>query len=246
MMQYFKTFIGVLWCLVFFFCAIAISLPLFKRSLPNYLLRRVFAPVFNWLMGIRLQVQGKEQIPLHVPKVYFVNHASFFDIPVILAILPRNAVFILKKELKYVPFIGWFATFAQMFYIDRKDKASSDASLVQIAAQVQKGNDVVIFPEGTRQTTGKIGTIKTGGIRIASDAHAAIVPMIIEGTKEMMPKNSYIFGKKSGTVGVMVTEALYPPENLTVQQMREWQEKIQLCMQTAQDHLQYTIASTIE
>jgi 1-acyl-sn-glycerol-3-phosphate acyltransferase len=187
---------------------------------------------------MKLKIEGKENLPkTNENAIYFANHQSFLDIPVIQILVPTNLSFVLKKELKNFPFIGWWASYAKMVFIDRSNKEKSDKSLLKIAAQIQQGKTIGIFPEGTRNTDGKIGKIKLGGLYLASQSGAPIVPILIEGTQKLMPKYSNLLD--GGSVYVKIGKPFHIPADLTYEEAEVWQEKVRVYMQEIKDEIDY-------
>ena len=237
-MKYLRTLLGSAWVIIFFFLSLFISILLFNRDLPLWFVRKVWAPIFIFLTGMKLKVEGLENLPKSTQTaIYFANHQSFLDIPVVQILVPTNVSFVLKKELKNFPFIGWWSNYAKMVFIDRTNKVKSDESLLKIAAQIQQGKNIAIFPEGTRCTDGKIGKIKLGGIYLASQSGAPIVPMLIEGTQKLMPKYSNILD--GGPVQVKIGKPFYIPAILTNSDAELWQEKVRIYMQDIKDEIDY-------
>jgi 1-acyl-sn-glycerol-3-phosphate acyltransferase len=162
----------------------------FNRQFPLYAARIIFAPGLMWLSGIKLSTIGKENVPLDRPVIFVANHASHLDIACLCGALPVNLHFIGKKELMFVPFVGWYMLVAGHIFIDRKSRQKAIASLKAAAQKIKQGKSVVMFPEGTRTLTGEVRAFKKGAFHLAIQAGVDIVPISIEGTFKVWPKNS--------------------------------------------------------
>jgi 1-acyl-sn-glycerol-3-phosphate acyltransferase len=140
--------------------------------------------------GIRVNVQGLENVDPNVPRIYMTNHQSFFDIFALLACLPVNFKFILKQELMKIPFLGPAMKKAGYIGIEREDPRKAVLSMKQAADRIRNGASVVIFPEGTRSSDGRLQEFKRGGFNLAIKAGCDIVPIGIQGSFRVAPKGS--------------------------------------------------------
>ena len=152
----------------------------------------MFARGMAWFCNTPFELRGWEQLPEAIrlgqqPVVFMSNHESQLDPPVLVAALPLPAVFIAKKELKYVPFIGWAGWAAGVIFIDRGNRERAMLSLQDAAQQIRGGKNVVIFPEGTRSPTGKMLPFKKGGFALAMDAGVPIIPTATVGGHHVLP-----------------------------------------------------------
>ncbi|OYT72987.1 MAG: hypothetical protein CFK52_02970 [Chloracidobacterium sp. CP2_5A] len=143
-------------------------------------------------IGLRVTVDGLEQLPRDTAAVVLANHQSLLDIPVLFAFLPFQFRILAKKELFRVPFLGWFLWRAGHIAVDRGNRAATP-SIVQSARRVLAARiPVVIFPEGTRNTQpAQVKAFKAGGFRIAQDAGVPLVPVTIYGTADFLPARSF-------------------------------------------------------
>ncbi|MDA9708162.1 1-acyl-sn-glycerol-3-phosphate acyltransferase [Alphaproteobacteria bacterium] len=129
-------------------------------------------------------------------QVIAANHQSAFDTIFFLAAFDKT-IYIIKKELVFIPIYGWYAIRLGNIYIDRKKKIGSIKKISKnIVNLIKKDYKVVIFPEGTRQATKKIGGIKPGVFLIQDLLKKPIFPVYIDsgGT---WPRNSLKIKKKN-------------------------------------------------
>lgn len=141
-----------------------------------------------FVSGIRVKVRGISHIDPDSPCVYMSNHQSNFDIPVLLSCLKVQFRWLAKTELFRIPLFGYAMKKAGSISVDRSDSRSAMKSLKQISATIRSGVSVLIFPEGTRSTDGHIREFKKGGVSLAMAAGVPIVPIILNGTRAIMPK----------------------------------------------------------
>ncbi len=148
------------------------------------------------LFGIRRRLEGWDALPADIregrqPVIFIANHASHFDPPLLISTLPSHPVFIAKRELARVPFLGWVIWLAGFIFLDRGDRAQALASLRAATKRIHEGQSVVVFPEGTRSPDGQLQTFKTGSFRIASEAGVPLVPLAIHGGADILPKGDW-------------------------------------------------------
>jgi 1-acyl-sn-glycerol-3-phosphate acyltransferase len=145
-----------------------------------------------WFCNLQMRVEGWADLPEAIrlarqPVIFMSNHESSLDPPFLITALPVPAVYIAKKEVKLIPFVGWAAMAAGVIFIDRGNRERAISSIQQAVDKIRGGRSVVIFPEGTRTRTGALLPFKKGGFALAMDAGVPIVPMAIVGAYEIMP-----------------------------------------------------------
>ncbi len=125
--------------------------------------------------------------------VFVSNHESHAD-PFLISFLPWEMKWLSKASLFRIPVVGWMLTLAGDIPIHRGESGSAKDALAQCARWLERGQPVVIFPEGTRSPDGKMGQFKDGAFRLALDSGAQIVPIAVCGTRKALPKHSWKFG----------------------------------------------------
>ena len=165
--------------------------------------RTGFMALCQVVLGIRYQVIGRENMPTS-PSVILCKHQSAWETVSLQSIFPPQ-VFVLKKSLLMIPFLGWAFAAVKMISINRN--AGKDA-LRQVIDQgcerLKAGYWVVIFPEGTRIAPGESRRFKTGGAHLAATAGVLTVP-VAHNAGEFWAKNAFV--KKPG----MITVSIGPP-----------------------------------
>ena len=156
------------------------------------------------IVGIRYRVIGAENIPRR-PSVILCKHQSAWETMALQHIFPPQ-VYVLKKELLRIPFLGWGLAQMPMISIDRK--AGKDA-LQQIVeqgrARLAAGFWVVVFPEGTRVAPGTTRRYKVGGAWLAANTGAPVVP-VAHNAGEFWRRRAFL--KYPGTVTVSIGPAI--------------------------------------
>lgn len=151
--------------------------------------------------GIRVEVEGVENIDPHKSYVFMSNHQSVADIGAIVSTLPADFNFVAKKELGWVPFFGWALASSVGVMVDRSNHARSLASLQRAAEKIRAGTNVIIFPEGTRSRSGALQEFKSGGFHLAIQAGVPVYPATVSGSRRIAPKGS--LRVESGTVKIV-------------------------------------------
>ena len=154
-------------------------------------LQMFWARCFCWLMFIPVEVEGIENIQKGQSYVFVANHQSAFDIFVIYGYLPVIFKWLMKQELRKVPFVGTACAAAGHIFIDRKNPQSALDSIRRVEAALVDGISTVIFPEGTRSKDGQIGRFKRGAFQIALDLHLPIIPISLTGCYEVMSRYAW-------------------------------------------------------
>ena len=120
--------------------------------------------------------------------VYVSNHQSWLDIYLLLS-QGFPIKFISKREIFFIPLVGWVMGLIGHIPLKRGDKRSGRTALETCVHYLENGVSVFFFPEGTRgKQRGKLNDFKIGAFKVAVDAEAPVLPIIIQGSDFMMPR----------------------------------------------------------
>ena len=140
--------------------------------------------------GARVRVEGLEHLVPGSSYVIVANHLSFMDIPVILAYLPVEIRFLAKRSLFKAPFIGYHLRRAGHLPVEREDVRASLKTMADAAQMIRsRGISVLIFPEGGRSPHA-MREFREGAAYIAIKAGAPVVPVGLDGTRQILPMGS--------------------------------------------------------
>jgi 1-acyl-sn-glycerol-3-phosphate acyltransferase len=166
---------------------------------------RLWARSINAAAGVRVRVHGREHIADVRGAVFIANHVSWFDI-FALASEVSWCSFVAKAELRRIPLFGFAAEGVGIVFIDRDNRKSAFESYKLAAQEVQRGRSIIVCPEGTRGKDYHLRPFKKGPFVLAIAAQSPLVPTVVHGTREVMPKGS--FAIRSGTVDVHFLEPI--------------------------------------
>ena len=133
-------------------------------------------------MIYKLEVHGRENIPISNDYIICPNHLSTLDPPLIVTVFPRGVAFMAKKELFDIKFLRWWIDWLGAFSVNRE---SLEPSTVKTIIGIKNSNWVLgMFPQGTRQKPGAIEDVSKGFAGLAKITKCAILPVGITGTEK--------------------------------------------------------------
>lgn len=161
--------------------------------------------------GIRIKVKWRAPLDPKKTYLFFSNHLSNLDPPLLLPLLPgRTSVFI-KRSLLKVPVLGYGMKLVNFIPVDRDGSVEGAKQSVEAAVStLAAGVNVTSFVEGTRSTDGKLLPFKKGPFYLAMESGAPVVPVTITGTEKLMPKGS--LKVHPGTARVIFHEPIEPKD----------------------------------
>ncbi len=137
------------------------------------------------ILGFSFRLEGSRRIPRTGPVLIIANHQSFFDPIAVGLVAPRRVRFLARKTLFHPPWFGWLIRSLGSVPVDQEGVAKE--GLKEILHQLQQGNAVVVFPEGTRTDNGKMSPLKPGVQLLIKRTKAPIVPVGIAGAFQALP-----------------------------------------------------------
>lgn len=155
-------------------------------------IERFFSRIAFKLLGMKVEIQGLENIPRNEPVIFISNHQSMMDIKLSLAFIPVNFSFISKDTVFYVPVLGAYMTASGHIPIQRTEDRKAYATLLTAVNKLTEKKSLVVFPEGTRSEDGKLGAFKRGISLIVLKSGRRVVPMAICGSNQFMPKRGWL------------------------------------------------------
>jgi 1-acyl-sn-glycerol-3-phosphate acyltransferase len=181
-----------------------------RRGRLFHALARFWARTVLAICRVHVRVKGIENIVPGRSYVYVSNHASMFDIPVIVASVPDQIRIVYKKELEVIPFFGWGLKWGHYIGIDRGRGGDAMKSIEEAIEKIRNGQSLLLYAEGTRTTSGKLQPFKRGAFNIAVRAGVPVIPLTVNGSFRILPKRSIVI--QPGSVEVVLEEPIHIPD----------------------------------
>lgn len=176
--------------------------PLYKAS--QLINRAAFA-----VAGIRVEVTGREHVPVDQACIFMSNHVSNLDPPALLPRIPGRTSAFLKRSLMRIPVLGYGFRLGEFVPVDRDGRIESAQESAAVARRVlARGIHLTIFVEGTRSRDGRLLPFKKGPFFLAMESGAPCIPISIYGTERMMPKGSVAV--RPGTAHITFHAPIHP------------------------------------
>lgn len=202
----------VAYCLVTF-TVMGLTVMAINMFLPNLRQRRVVAGtggrLFLRLAGIPFSVEGSERLP-KTPCVVVANHASYIDAIAIVAALPPEFAFVIKKEMVRVPLAGLLLRRLGSQFVERFNRHQGATDARRVLKLAATGQSLMFFPEGTFDETRQIGKFLGGAFTTAARAQMPVVAVAIHGTRSVMPPGGLIIRRRP--IRVEILAVLSPDE----------------------------------
>ena len=216
----FTTFF-LLWTFVYgiFFSLVCPFLPFPRRFGLARVWGKVILNVLKWTCRLDYRVEGLENLPPG-NHIALWKHSSSWETVAMAVIIPRQ-VWVLKRELTWIPFVGWGIQLLHAIAIDRKSGISAVNQVVEQGKQrLAEGNWIVLFPEGTRMPVGQTRKYGASGALLAKETGKLLVP-IAHDAGRYWPRRGLL--KKPGTIRVVIG----PAKNASGLDVREANERAQ-------------------
>lgn len=166
-----------------------------------------WASLYTWLNPAwPVRVHGRERIRPGETYVMVANHQSLLDILVLFRLF-RHYKWVSKIENFRLPFIGWNMSLNRYVKLRRGERHSVLQMLRACREHLAAGSSILLFPEGTRSPDGRLRRFKAGAFELALAARAPILPIVLHGTANALPKRGFVLRGRH-PIRVQVLEAL--------------------------------------
>jgi 1-acyl-sn-glycerol-3-phosphate acyltransferase len=167
-----------------------VTLPFDRRRKLLHLYTCLWGSMYTWIVPAwRIRINGRDNLKKAGTCIIVSNHQSQLDILLACRIF-RHFKWVSKAEIFSVPFIGWMMRFNRYVALTRGDRDSAEKMMAHCEERLREGSPVFFFPEGTRSATGKVRLFKPGPFMLAHKLKLPLVPVVISGTGEALPKYS--------------------------------------------------------
>ncbi|KAJ3020264.1 1-acylglycerol-3-phosphate O-acyltransferase [Thoreauomyces humboldtii] len=205
-----------------------------RPGMTNWVVARTMKLIGPVLSGMRCRIEGQEILDrATLPAVLVCNHQSSLDVLGMGYILPPNVVVMGKKEIKWVPILGWFMALANNVFIDRKNRGHAIETMGKVAVYLKEHKyGLWLFPEGTRshQVDDTLMPFKKGAFHLAVQGQIPIVPIIFSTYQPCYQPKKSIFD--AGVITIKVLEPI-PTTGMTTADVDALLEKTRDAMLAA-------------
>ena len=189
---------------------------LFSAKLSFWIAKNFWARTICFVSRCQIVAEGLNELKnLNESAIFCSNHLSSFDIIAMYMSLDRPIFFIAKKEIKQIPFLGWYMSIAGMIFLDRSNHENAMRSMRNAGNEIKKGKNIISFPEGTRSKTNQIGQFKRGSFIIAKEGKIPIVPVAIKGSNQINPSGTLTIRK--GIIKTKIGKPIYHKDEETTE-----------------------------
>lgn len=154
-------------------------------------LARGWARLILAVSGVRVRVLHADRLDPRASCVIAPNHESFYDILVLLAVLPVSVRFLAKRNLFRLPILGWSMAAAGFIPVDRETRSRSFSLVDAALARLEGGRSLIVFPEETRTRTGELSPFKGGAALLALRSELPLLPVGIAGTFQIQRRGAF-------------------------------------------------------
>jgi len=186
--------VGLVFTVAFTLVASAVSIATLGLCAPwlSPLLLRFWGRNILIIQGVSLDIEGAEHLAGRAMRVATFNHTSTLDAMIVPVLSPPGGISALKREALYLPFVNLAVWSMGFLLIDRGRSARSQRLLQKAAARMARQRlTVFIAPEGTRSPDGALQPFKLGAFHVALASGAPIVPIVIDGAFDLMPRHRH-------------------------------------------------------
>ena len=170
----------------------AVTLPFDRRKLLLHQFTCFWASLYTWTNPLwPVSIVGREKIRRGETYVMVANHLSLLDILVLFRLF-RHYKWVSKIENFRIPFIGWNMRLNRYIELRRGDRDSVVQMMADCERTLRAGSSILMFPEGTRSRDGALQAFKPGAFELALRTQKPILPIVIEGTSNALPKRGFV------------------------------------------------------
>ena len=195
-----------------------------QTGVTQHRVAQAWARTLLGVSGVRVKVEGLEHMDPARSYVFISNHLSYMDTPVALAHIPAQFRFLAKRGLFQIPLLGTHLSRAGHIRVPREDPRGAVKSMQLAAETIQrKAISLLIFPEGGRSHDGVLRPFKEGGAYIAIKAGVPVTPLVMIGTRDVLPYGGGVV--ESGTVTLRVLQPI-ETANMALKDRGELTERV--------------------
>ena len=162
------------------------------------------------VLFLPVKVTGRENLKHGESYVFVSNHQGAFDIFLVFGHLHRNFKWMMKQQLRKIPFVGYACEKSHHIFVDRRNPAKMMATYDKARATLKNGMSLVVFPEGSRTYNGRIGAFQRGAFLLADALQLPVVPLTINGSVCVLPRTSTSYWVHRPRLALTSHKPIYP------------------------------------
>ncbi|MBP3511128.1 MAG: 1-acylglycerol-3-phosphate O-acyltransferase [Prevotella sp.] len=149
---------------------------------------RLWSKIMVRIFLLPVKVEGRENLEPGQSYIFVANHQGAFDIFLIYGYLNRNFKWMMKRELRRIPFVGFACQKAHHIFVDKRGPGKVKETYKTARETLSSGMSLVVFPEGARTFDGRMRDFKKGAFMLADELQLPIVPLTINGSFNVMSR----------------------------------------------------------
>jgi 1-acyl-sn-glycerol-3-phosphate acyltransferase len=157
-----------------------------------YIISWIWSRLIIVVIGCKVTVTGRQNVPRSGGVCFVSNHGSYFDIPLLMGYSGRVLGFVAKKELVFVPFLNLWISMLGGLFIERKNPRSGLRTISKGVEKIKVGGAMIIFPEGHRSRDQGLLPFHPGALKLATQSGALIVPVALKGSYDVFERNNRV------------------------------------------------------
>jgi 1-acyl-sn-glycerol-3-phosphate acyltransferase len=206
----------------------ALTAPFDRRRAVLHQFTCFWASLYTWLNPVwPVSIHGREKLPGDRATVLVANHLSLLDILVLFRLF-SHFKWVSKIENFRIPFIGWNMSLNRYIKLKRGDRESVKRMMEECERTLAGGSSIMMFPEGTRSTTGRMRPFKPGAFELALRTRSPVQPILVRGTGDALPKRGFVLQGRH-PISVTVLDPI-PYERFEHMSAKELTEQVRALM----------------
>lgn len=172
------------------------------------LIGRAWAFAILKTCNVTIEAHGLDNVDPKQGYLVLVNHTSFFDAVALYHVLPITFRVLAKRELTYIPIFGQVLWLGVAIIVDRGNRKKAMKSVRRARTSIERGESILVFPEGSRTAEGELGSFKKGAFYLATEALVPVLPVGIKGAGACLARGSAC--ARPGQITVRIGETIEP------------------------------------
>jgi len=171
----------------------------------------IWGRLFCIICLVRVKIRGRNNISRKQSYVFVANHQGAFDIFSIYGYLGHNFRWMMKKALERIPLVGYSCKVSGHIFVDNSSPSAVKTTMENAEKRLAGGMSVVVFPEGSRTTDGRMHKFRRGAFSLAVEFGLPVVPITIDGAYRILHRGALL--PRPGRILLTIHKPIEPPES---------------------------------